>query len=223
MLRCSISRATWGEAADDHEQRRPNDNLRRLGGGGGAVAAGQDWRGVDRFPETGWRSAVQRDLAPGARAWIDEDLGTTGSTRRSARCCSGTCCASAATRRSSTTRPAIRRSWCSPTTWSSTAASSSGRSTMPWCASSPRRARLSTRPSSRSWWSTRAPATAPASAASRRQSEVGVALRAGHPVYFVTFFPQPEPGQTIEDVGRAEVIFLRKVCELHPDAAASRW
>jgi len=49
-------------------------------------------------------------------------------------------------------------------------------------------------------------------------SEVGVAMRAGHPVYFVTFFPDPEPGQTIEDVGRAEAIFLRKVCELHPDA-----
>jgi pimeloyl-ACP methyl ester carboxylesterase/tellurite resistance protein len=52
----------------------------------------------------------------------------------------------------------------------------------------------------------------------KEESEVGVALRAGHPVYFVTFFPQPEPGQTIEDVGRAEVIFLHKVCELHPDA-----
>jgi hypothetical protein len=27
-------------------------------------------------------------------------------------------------------------------------------------------------------------------------SEVGVALRDGHPVYFVMFFPMPEPGQT---------------------------
>ncbi|HSA79358.1 MAG TPA: DUF3141 domain-containing protein, partial [Geminicoccaceae bacterium] len=52
----------------------------------------------------------------------------------------------------------------------------------------------------------------------KEESEVGVALRAGHPVYFVTFFPEPEPGQTIEDIGRAEVIFLRKVCELHPEA-----
>jgi tellurite resistance protein len=49
-------------------------------------------------------------------------------------------------------------------------------------------------------------------------SEVGVALRAGHPVYFVTFFPDPEPGQTIGDIGRAELIFLRKVGELHPEA-----
>jgi pimeloyl-ACP methyl ester carboxylesterase/tellurite resistance protein len=52
----------------------------------------------------------------------------------------------------------------------------------------------------------------------KEESEVGVALRAGHPVYFVTFFPDPEPGQTIEDVGRAEVIFIRKVGELHPHA-----
>ena len=52
----------------------------------------------------------------------------------------------------------------------------------------------------------------------KEQSEVGVALRAGHPVYFVTFFPEPEPGQTIEDIGRAEGQFLLKVAELHPDA-----
>ena len=52
----------------------------------------------------------------------------------------------------------------------------------------------------------------------KEESEVGVALRAGHPVYFVTFFPDPEPGQTIEDICRAEVLFVRKVGELHPDA-----
>ncbi|MGH6942888.1 MAG: DUF3141 domain-containing protein, partial [Geminicoccaceae bacterium] len=52
----------------------------------------------------------------------------------------------------------------------------------------------------------------------KEESEVGVALRAGHPVYFVTFFPEPEPGQTIEDIGRAEVTFIRTVGELHPDA-----
>jgi pimeloyl-ACP methyl ester carboxylesterase len=51
----------------------------------------------------------------------------------------------------------------------------------------------------------------------KEESEVGVALRAGHPVYFVTFFPEPEPGQTIEDIGRAEVLFIRKVGELHPE------
>jgi pimeloyl-ACP methyl ester carboxylesterase len=49
-------------------------------------------------------------------------------------------------------------------------------------------------------------------------SEVGVALRAGHPVYFVIFFPMPEPGQTLLDVCDAEARFVRKVRELHPDS-----
>ncbi len=35
-------------------------------------------------------------------------------------------------------------------------------------------------------------------------SQVGVALRNGHPVYFVAFHPEPEPGQTIADVAWAE-------------------
>jgi tellurite resistance protein len=52
----------------------------------------------------------------------------------------------------------------------------------------------------------------------KEDSEVGVAMRAGHPVYFVTFFPEPEPGQTIEDIIRAEAKFLKKVADLHPDA-----
>ncbi|AOB32536.1 poly(3-hydroxybutyrate) depolymerase [Bordetella sp. H567] len=49
-------------------------------------------------------------------------------------------------------------------------------------------------------------------------SQVGVALRAGHPVYFVVFFRDPEPGQTLQDVCRAERIFVQKVHALHPDA-----
>lgn len=49
-------------------------------------------------------------------------------------------------------------------------------------------------------------------------SEVGVALRAGHPCYFVSFFPDPCPGQTIELVGRTEVVFLQRVNQLHPNA-----
>src|SRR5580698_5427540 len=32
----------------------------------------------------------------------------------------------------------------------------------------------------------------------KSESEIGVALRAGHPVYFIGFLPKPEPGQTIE-------------------------
>lgn len=49
-------------------------------------------------------------------------------------------------------------------------------------------------------------------------SQVGVALRAGHPVYFVIFFRDPEPGQTMLDVCAAEQRFVRKVRELHPDS-----
>lgn len=50
-------------------------------------------------------------------------------------------------------------------------------------------------------------------------SQVGVALKAGHPVYFVLFFPIPEPDQTILDVTDVEDIFIKKVCELHPDSS----
>lgn len=47
-------------------------------------------------------------------------------------------------------------------------------------------------------------------------SEIGDAMKAGHPCYFVGFLPDPVPGQTVEDVMRAEAAFLRKVIELHP-------
>jgi pimeloyl-ACP methyl ester carboxylesterase len=47
-------------------------------------------------------------------------------------------------------------------------------------------------------------------------SQVGVALRAGHPVYFVIFFRDPEPGQTLLDVCEAEKQFVHTVRELHP-------
>jgi pimeloyl-ACP methyl ester carboxylesterase len=49
-------------------------------------------------------------------------------------------------------------------------------------------------------------------------SQVGVALHEGHPVYFVVFFPNPEPGQTLLDVSDAERDFVHRVRELHPDA-----
>ncbi|WP_404345515.1 DUF3141 domain-containing protein [Vreelandella aquamarina] len=48
-------------------------------------------------------------------------------------------------------------------------------------------------------------------------SELGVALKAGHPCYFIGFLPFPEPGQTVEDVVEAEVAFLRHVIALHPE------
>ena len=49
-------------------------------------------------------------------------------------------------------------------------------------------------------------------------SEVGAALKAGHPCYFVGFLPDPVHGQTFEDVMRAEAAFVRTVGELHPDS-----
>jgi len=52
----------------------------------------------------------------------------------------------------------------------------------------------------------------------KADSELGVAMRAGHPAYFVGFTPDPMPGQTIEDIMRAEAVFLEKVIDLHPDA-----
>jgi pimeloyl-ACP methyl ester carboxylesterase len=50
----------------------------------------------------------------------------------------------------------------------------------------------------------------------KQDSQVGVALKAGHAVYFVIFFPEPLPGQTLVDVSRAETEFLRIVGKLHP-------
>jgi hypothetical protein len=52
----------------------------------------------------------------------------------------------------------------------------------------------------------------------KSDSEIGVALKAGHPCYFVGFLPNPMLGQTIEDIAQAEAIFLEKVMELHPKA-----
>lgn len=50
----------------------------------------------------------------------------------------------------------------------------------------------------------------------KQDSQVGVALRAGHPVYFVVFFPRPVPGQTVVDVCEAESQFVEAVVERHP-------
>ncbi len=52
----------------------------------------------------------------------------------------------------------------------------------------------------------------------KEDSEVGVALAAGHPVYFVIFFPEPEPGQTLADVTDAEAEFVRVVAERHQES-----
>ena len=50
----------------------------------------------------------------------------------------------------------------------------------------------------------------------KSDSEIGVALHAGHPCYFIGFLPDPMPGQTMQDIARAEAIFLEKVISLHP-------
>ncbi len=58
----------------------------------------------------------------------------------------------------------------------------------------------------------------PGIAGFKDDSEVGVALAAGHPVYFVMFFQYPEPGQTLLDVCEAEKAFVRIVRDRHPDS-----
>ncbi|MGB3224358.1 MAG: DUF3141 domain-containing protein [Desulforhopalus sp.] len=53
---------------------------------------------------------------------------------------------------------------------------------------------------------------------SKLDSQIGIALEFGHPVYFVLFAPDPEKDQTLVDVHQAEIRFLEKIIELHPDA-----
>jgi pimeloyl-ACP methyl ester carboxylesterase len=52
----------------------------------------------------------------------------------------------------------------------------------------------------------------------KADSEIGVAMRAGHSCYFIGFLPEPMPGQTIERIARAEAQFIEKVISLHPKA-----
>jgi pimeloyl-ACP methyl ester carboxylesterase len=49
-------------------------------------------------------------------------------------------------------------------------------------------------------------------------SEIGEALKAGHPVYFAGFTAVPVDGQQIEDVAYAHTVFIEKIRELHPEA-----
>ncbi|WP_144637992.1 DUF3141 domain-containing protein [Bordetella genomosp. 13] len=50
------------------------------------------------------------------------------------------------------------------------------------------------------------------------ESEIGVAVRAGHPCYFASFLPHPMPTQTVEDVMRAEARFMEEIIARHPEA-----
>ena len=52
----------------------------------------------------------------------------------------------------------------------------------------------------------------------KADSEIGVAMKAGHPAYFIGFLPDPVPGQTILDIARAEATFLETVTARHPEA-----
>jgi len=52
----------------------------------------------------------------------------------------------------------------------------------------------------------------------KADSEIGVAMKAGHPAYFIGFLPDPVPGQTILDVAAAEATFLEAVIARHPEA-----
>lgn len=49
-------------------------------------------------------------------------------------------------------------------------------------------------------------------------SQVGVALRDGHPVYFVAFDPWPSPNQTLADVTNAEAAFVAAIAARHLQA-----
>jgi len=53
----------------------------------------------------------------------------------------------------------------------------------------------------------------------KTDSQVGVALREGHPVYFVAFRRDPQPGQFLSYVTRTEAAFVREVTRRHPLAS----
>ena len=52
----------------------------------------------------------------------------------------------------------------------------------------------------------------------KAESEIGDALNAGHPVYFIGFGATPAPGQQFLDVVEGQVRFFERVVELHADA-----
>jgi hypothetical protein len=53
----------------------------------------------------------------------------------------------------------------------------------------------------------------------KRESEIGVALYEGHPVYFIGFSAEPVPGQSFLDVVEGQASFIERVVALHPDSA----
>ncbi len=53
---------------------------------------------------------------------------------------------------------------------------------------------------------------------SKRDSEIGMALDHGHPVYFILFYTEPMPGQTLKHVVEAEERFIEEVVRRHPES-----
>jgi pimeloyl-ACP methyl ester carboxylesterase len=53
---------------------------------------------------------------------------------------------------------------------------------------------------------------------SKQDSQIGMALDAGHPVYFMIFSTEPVPDQTLADVCKAHVRFVEEVRRRHPEA-----
>lgn len=53
---------------------------------------------------------------------------------------------------------------------------------------------------------------------SKQESQIGMAIDANHPVYFIVFFTDPVPGQTLTDVRDAQIRFIETIGKLHPNA-----
>lgn len=53
---------------------------------------------------------------------------------------------------------------------------------------------------------------------SKRDSEIGMALNQGHPVYFFIFSSDPVKGQTLTDVHNAQILFIEEILRRHPEA-----
>ncbi|MEN8246996.1 MAG: DUF3141 domain-containing protein [Thermodesulfobacteriota bacterium] len=52
----------------------------------------------------------------------------------------------------------------------------------------------------------------------KQDSQIGMALSQGHPVYFVLFTPDPVPGQTMADVQKIMSVFVKTVSDQHPES-----
>jgi pimeloyl-ACP methyl ester carboxylesterase len=53
---------------------------------------------------------------------------------------------------------------------------------------------------------------------SKQDSQIGMALDAGHPVYFMIFSTDPVPNQRLSDVVKTHIRFVEEVRRRHPDA-----